>query len=100
MKNIFVIICYIILPVFSFTEIAPKLCINCKFFTNRFLNDNVFGRCSLFPKEETRNIDYYVTGIEKNIEFHYCSIARTSDNMCGKEGKKYIDLSKDRRFTS
>jgi len=52
----------------------------------------MFGKCSLFPKEEKRDINYYVTGIEKNIEFHYCSIARSSDNMCGKEGKKYINL--------
>jgi len=92
MKNIFVIIYCIILPVFSFTEIAPKLCINCKFFTNSFMTNNMFGKCSLFPKEEKRDINYYVTGIEKNIEFHYCSIARSSDNMCGKEGKKYINL--------
>ena len=99
MKNIFVIICYIIiiLPGFSFAEIAPKLCINCKFFTNSFLTNNMFGRCSLFPKEEKRDINYYVTGIEKNVEFQYCSIARTFDDMCGKEGKKYINLSEDRR---
>jgi hypothetical protein len=52
----------------------------------------------LFPKEEKRDINYYVTGIKKKVEFHYCSIARISDNMCGKEGKKYINLSEDRRL--
>jgi hypothetical protein len=98
MKNIFVIICYIILPVFSLTEIAPKLCINCKFFRNNFLTDNKFGRCYLFPTEEKRDINYYVTGIEKNVEFYYCSTARNYDDMCGKEGKKYINLSEDRRL--
>jgi hypothetical protein len=95
MKNIFVIIFSIILPVFSLTEITPKFCINCKFFRNSFLNDKKFGKCSLFPKDEKRDINYYVTGIEKDIEFYYCSIARSYDNMCGKEGKKYINLSED-----
>ena len=88
--NIFVIICSIILPVLSFKEITPKFCIHCKFFTNRFMENNKFGKCSLFPKTE-RNIDYYVTGIDKNVEFYYCSVARNNDDMCGKEGKKYVD---------
>ena len=96
MKNILLIICYIILPVFSLNEIAPKLCINCKFFKNSLLTNNKFGRCSLFPKEEKRDINYYVSGMEKNIDFHFCSTARTYDDMCGKDGKKYINLSEDR----
>lgn len=88
--NIFVIICSIILPVFSFNEITPKFCINCKFFKNRFMINNIYGKCSLFPIKE-RNIDYFVTGIEKDFNFYYCSIARNNDDMCGKEGKKYIN---------
>ena len=97
MKNIhiFLVICYIVLPVFSFNEITPKFCVNCKFFTNSFMKNNIYGKCSLFPKTE-HNIDYLVTGTDKNIEFYYCSVARSSDNMCGKEGKKYINLSEDR----
>jgi len=96
MKNIFVIICSIIIPVFSLNEITPKLCINCKFFTNSFMNSVVFnnnyGKCSLFKKMESDidDIDYLVTGIKKKSDFTYCSIARDYDNMCGKEGKKYI----------
>ena len=64
---------------------------NCKFFTNSFMNNNIYGKCCLFPKTE-RNIDYFVTGIEKNIEYYYCSVARNNDDMCGKEGKKYINI--------
>lgn len=99
MKNIFIIICSIILPVFSLNEIRPKLCINCKFFKNSFMINNRYGKCSLFPNTDTeRDIDYFVTGIDikKNNNFYYCSIARKYDNMCGKEGKKYINkLSND-----
>lgn len=88
MKHILII--FICLPVFSLKETTPNLCINCKFFTNRFMDDNKFGKCSLFRKSE-RDIDYFVTGIEKNSDFTFCSVARNYDNMCGKEGKKYID---------
>jgi hypothetical protein len=95
MKNILIIICCIILPVFSFNEITPKFCINCKFFKNSIFRNNVYGKCSLFPKTE-RHIDYFVTGIDKNIDFYYCSVARNYDHMCGKEGTKFIDkLSKN-----
>lgn len=86
--NIFVIICCIILPVFSFNEVTPKFCVNCKFFINNCIN-NIYGKCSLFPMET--NIDYFVTGDDKLIDFNYCSVARNRDDMCGKEGKKYIN---------
>ena len=42
MKNIFVIICSIIIPVFSLNEITPKFCVNCKFFMNSFMDNNFF----------------------------------------------------------
>ena len=90
MKSIFVIICSIILPVFSFNEITTKLCVNCKFFTNSFTNSKIYGKCSLFPKSEM-DIEYYVTGNKKKVDFFYCSTARGSDDMCGKEGKKYVN---------
>lgn len=91
MKNIFVIICSIILPVFSYNEITPKLCVNCKFFTNSFMTNNKYGKCTLFPKTE-KDFYYFVNGIEtKHINFYYCSIARKYDDMCGIEGKKYIN---------
>lgn len=90
MKNIFFIICSTILTVFSLNEITPKLCINCKFFTNNFLKNNRYGKCTLYPTTKI-DVDYYVTGIKKDFDFYYCSIVRDSDNMCGKEGKKFIN---------
>ena len=32
--------------------------------------------------------DYLVSG---KTDFKYCSTARKFDDMCGKEGKKYVD---------
>ena len=61
MKNVFIIICSIIIPVFSLKEIipvfslketTPNLCINCKFFMNNFISGNKYGKCSLFPKRQ------------------------------------------------
>ena len=88
MQNIFVIICSIIVPVFSLNEIKPNLCVNCRFFTKSFILGNQYGRCCLFPKTEM-DIDL-VTGIKKEPQYQFCSIARHYDDMCGKEGKKYI----------
>jgi len=89
--NIVVIICSIIIPVFSLNEKKPKLCINCKFFKNSFMVDNKFGKCSLFKEDMKNDADYFVTGVQKYSDYTFCSIARTYEDMCGKEGNEYID---------
>ena len=69
----------------------PKLCVDCKFF-KRDLFGNKFGKCFLFEKTEIADKnDFLVDGIvrRKNVKYHYCSTARQSDNMCGKDGKLY-----------
>ena len=74
-----------------------KVCLNCKFFRNTFMNDNKYGKCYLFPipNNTTTNL---VVGFE-NIEYYLCSIARQYNDMCGKEGKMYKKrISKKRRF--
>jgi hypothetical protein len=95
MKYIFTLLSLLFSQVLSFNVIKPKLCLNCKHFITD--NDNgKFGKCSLFIQKE--NIDSYmlVNGISenKNIEYYYCATARTTEDMCGKEGKmhkrKYI----------
>ena len=101
MKNIIGIIFSIIIPVFSLNDqMTPKLCVNCKFFKNNFLDENKFGKCSLFQKPDMDiDIDYFVTGVKKKSDLQYCSIARNYDNMCGKEGKKYVNKrDNNRRF--
>ncbi len=97
MKNIFAIISYTIIPIFSLKEITPKLCVNCKFFINTLpgneygsintLAGNEYGRCSLF-KKPGMDIDYLVPGKD---DFLFCLTARSFYDMCGNEGKKYIN---------
>jgi hypothetical protein len=85
MKNIFAISSSII-PILSLKEITPKLCVNCKFFIS-LEGRNEYGRCSLF-KKTGMDINYLVSGKD---DFLYCLTARSYDDMCGKEGKKYIN---------
>ena len=75
------------LSILSSKVMKPKLCVNCKYF----ITDNAtgkYGRCSLFPKKENE-INSLVNGIYEYNEVNYCSTARTSENMCGLEGKMY-----------
>ena len=94
MKTILAVLCCIIIPIFSFKEIKPKFCFNCKYFISDG-DDGAFGKCSLFPKKEESSY-FLVNGIveDKAVEYHYCATARELDDKCGKEGKmhkrKYI----------
>ena len=86
MKNIIILICCIVLPLFS-SKPHPraKICINCKHFVSSNNNNNEYGKCSLFPRSENK-ITALVTGIHKPDDYYYCSTARDFDTMCGKEG--------------
>jgi hypothetical protein len=53
-----------------------------------------FGKCKLYY--DTKNNDdshFLVTGYKKKeiIDYYYCSICRTSESLCGKEGKQFIN---------
>ena len=100
MKYLLLMICSIILPVFSFKEIKPKLCVSCKHFIPG-VNNNKFGKCSLFPVRESN--DYFlVNGIEENeiIGYNFCSVARNIEQMCGNEGKMYKRKYNKRRIAN
>ena len=100
MKYFFVIILSIILPILSLKNIKPKLCINCKHFIpdNNNINiygkdsNNIYGKCSLFPKEESK-FNFLVNGINEQM-YYFCSTARQNEHMCGEKGnlykKKYV----------
>jgi hypothetical protein len=79
-----------ILPIISLNNSKPKFCINCKHFIPDN-NNGIYGKCSLFQKENKNTINYLVNGINdiSQKEFFYCSTSRESNNMCGKEGKYY-----------
>jgi hypothetical protein len=90
MKYIFLIICSFILPFCVSKEMKTRLCIDCKYFTKDFLNNNKFGKCSLFPIEEY-NKCFLVDRVNiQNIRYSFCSIARSRDDMCGEKGKLFI----------
>ena len=67
-----------------------KICKNCKFFKKDFAADTKFGHCSHFPTEQINNY-YLVDGYKDKspTSYHYCATARSSDRMCGPEGKYY-----------
>jgi len=98
MKYIITIICSIILPIFSLTEITPNLCVNCKFFrhgsqSGKIVSDNKYGKCALYPvvTNTQKTVDFLVTGV-KDIEitdYIYCTTARKFSHMCGTEGRLY-----------
>ena len=91
MKYIFSLLTLLFLQILSFKEIKQKLCINCKYFISDKHNNNKFGKCSLFIKENNNSIYELVNGIrqDEDIEYHYCSVSRKLENMCGIEGKMY-----------
>jgi hypothetical protein len=82
------IICSIILSPYTATQITPKLCIDCKYYTKKFFTSNELGKCSLFRKED---IDIFLINGVHNYkkEYYYCSTTRMFEDMCGKEGKFY-----------
>jgi hypothetical protein len=66
----------------------PRLCVNCKHFIKNGSKDE-YGKC----KVNSYKIDdkFLITGIKKEseIDYYYCSTARSSFYLCGKNGRKY-----------
>jgi hypothetical protein len=76
-------------PLLAVNQDGEKLCKNCKFFKKDFITETKFGHCSRFPFQQT---DYYLVDGYKDespTSYYFCSTARSSDHMCGKEGKYY-----------
>ena len=67
--------------------LAPKLCIHCKHFIGN--GKPIFGKCALFSYKEE---DDLVTGTVQETQNRYCSTARSSDRLCGKNGKYYVSV--------
>jgi hypothetical protein len=68
---------------------TEKFCKDCTFFKKDFFTETKYGHCSHFPFEPTSN--YLVDGYKDDspASYYYCSTARSSDHMCGPEGKFY-----------
>lgn len=68
---------------------TPKYCVNCKHFIESKIG-NEYGRCKLFTIDIEDTDNYLVTGIsKKDIRNRFCTTARTREDMCGIEGKKF-----------
>ena len=50
---------------------------------------NLCGKCVLFPIVKEKNRYYLVNGEkdEEDKDYHFCSITRNYEHMCGTEGK-------------
>ena len=77
------------MPLLAVNNPNEKFCKNCKFFKKDFFSETKYGHCSRFPFQLPN--DYLVDGVKDTspISYHYCSTARSSDRMCGPEGKYY-----------
>lgn len=83
--RIFFLLCMILFT--SSREIAPKICINCRYFIQPANGmGNEYGRCSLFPISKKNHL---VDGVFRDLEYYRCSTARGSSNLCGEDAKKY-----------
>lgn len=91
-------ICYLLFAIIfvntGYSLNPEKLCVNCQYFSmNKNVQnmnmENVFGKCLAFPRTESSEISYLITGNKENNDYNYCSTARRDSEMCGKEGKKY-----------
>ena len=95
--NLIILFCYLV-PMFAFKGEPQKICKNCKHFTKDFFTSDTFGKCKLFTRETNIN-DYLVDGSKPEFENYYCSTARSSDDMCGKDGLLFEKKRKTRTKT-
>lgn len=75
----------------------PKFCVNCEHYlpSERYEPSDPlrleFAKCFAHLRE-TNDDTYLISGVPKpkGINYQYCSIARSWQNMCGPQGSKYI----------
>jgi hypothetical protein len=74
-------------------SINIKKCINCKYFIqNKHVNDIIFGKCFYYPLKLDKVFNL-ISGelIEDNSDYEYCITARNYNNLCGPNGKNYLE---------
>jgi len=82
-------ICFLFLLFLCHTN-SEKFCTNCIHYKKPFIGNTLFGKCSVFTKEEEKEkkIDYLVTGKNK-VDYLFCTTVRHDENLCGEKGKYY-----------
>ncbi len=78
------------IPALLTMNTKEKICKDCKFFKKDFSTETKFGHCSNFPIQEKDNY-FLVDGFKDTspTSYHYCATARSSERMCGQEGKYF-----------
>ena len=86
-----ILLCISLFSIVSSLDIKPKFCKNCKYFLPGI--EDKFGKCFMFRQKE---IDYFiVNGINEVLDlvdysnYYYCVTARSNEDLCGKNAKKY-----------
>ena len=94
MSLIYILFCIIGSSSVFYVSSYEKYCVNCKYFVKNPFCKDTFGKCSAFRKniENYQKLDYLVSGKQK-IEYKFCSTAREDEDLCGKEGKMYMERS-------
>lgn len=84
---------------------AYKICSMCKYFVKDDKNIKN-SKCSYFPvpqvesdlEKHNRNLEFLVTGIQdkyiNEMDWQYCSKARKNEDMCGINGKLFVEQPK------
>jgi hypothetical protein len=75
------------------TNEVYKFCVDCV----HFLPDKssvTYGKCKAFPKKDSikkAETQYMVSGVltDAELEFFYCSTARETESMCGRNGAQF-----------
>lgn len=70
------------------TMCSNKLCVNCQYFLKSKNGENLYAKCVAIPIINENKISYLVTG-NKEKTYHFCSTARSYEELCGKDGKRY-----------
>jgi len=75
----------------SLKQPTTKFCLNCRYFLDNNNTGIQFGKCSQFPHiiQDNSYLITSSTNIYHEIDYHYASVARSIETMCGKEGKIY-----------
>ena len=51
---------------------------------------NEFAQCALYNLYNKENDENYLVTVKIKIVYKYCSICRKIEDMCGREGKDFI----------
>lgn len=81
------ILSILFLPILSFKETKPKLCIDCKHFIPD-KDSGKYSKCFLCPTSQGK-ANFLVSGTINIDDYYYCTTARSGNAICGEEGKYY-----------